>query len=161
MKNKRITFTLLVILCLGIIFWFSHQNGKLSESLSDGFTIKIMDLYAKVRHKEYSNEEKEVLVKSLRTFIRKSAHFIIYLLLGFFSFLTLSSYGIKYPMFCSILFCFFYACSDEVHQLFVNARSGRIFDVFIDTCGACLGNGIVLFLKKYIMKRKNAYLKIS
>ncbi len=49
----------------------------------------------------------------------------------------------------SVLFCFFYACSDEIHQLFVSARSGRVLDVFIDTCGACLGNGIVLLLKKY------------
>ena len=154
MRNKRINFTMLVILCLGIIFCFSHQNGSVSESLSDSFTIKIIDLYAKVRDKKYSLEEKKILVKRLRAFIRKSAHFTIYLMLGFSSYLTFYSYGFNHPIFYSILFCFLYACSDEVHQLFVNDRSGRVLDVFIDTCGVCLGNGIGLFLQKYIKKKK-------
>ena len=39
----------------------------------------------------------------------------------------------------SLLICFLYACSDEIHQLFVPGRSGEARDVLIDTLGACLG----------------------
>ena len=147
MKSKRITFPLLVVLCACVIFIFSNQVGKTSENISDSFTIKIIDVYTKVIKKEYTEKQKKDLVKDLRKFIRKSAHFTIYLLLGLFSYATLKSYGCKHSIFYSILFCFLYACSDEIHQLFVSDRTGRVFDVFIDTLGASVGICFVFALK--------------
>lgn len=153
MKLKRITFTLLVVLCTCTIFAFSHQIGKTSESISDSFTIKIIDTYVKITKKEISESRKKELVKDTRKLIRKSAHFTIYLLLGIFMYAALKCYDCKHPVIYSILFCFLYACSDEVHQLFVSERTGRVFDVFIDTCGASAGIGLVLFFKRLFGKK--------
>lgn len=153
MKVKRITFTLLVILCLSIIFLFSHQIGSASEGISDTFTIKILDVYSKVTKREISEERKEELVKDLRKLVRKSAHFTIYLLLGIFVYGAFRCYGVKHSILVAILFCFLYACSDEIHQLFVLNRTGRVFDVFIDTCGAGIGIGFILFIHK-VFNRK-------
>ena len=36
----------------------------------------------------------------------------------------------------SVVITFVYACSDEIHQLFVADRAGRGTDVLIDMCGA-------------------------
>lgn len=150
MKCRRITFTMLVILCLCTIFLFSHQIGKTSESISDGFTIKIIEVYSKITHKEISESRKEELVKDLRKYIRKSAHFTIYLLLGIFVYSALRSYGCKHSLLYAFVFCFLYACSDEVHQLFISNRTGRVFDVLIDTVGSCVGIGLVFLFKKLI-----------
>ena len=39
----------------------------------------------------------------------------------------------------SLLICFLYACSDEIHQLFIVGRSGNAYDVLIDTIGSFFG----------------------
>lgn len=153
MRSKRITFILLVVLCACIIFTFSNQVGKTSEGISDSFTIKIIATYAKITKKEISENRKKELVKDTRKLIRKSAHFTIYLLLGIFMYATLKCYNCKHPVIYSILFCFLYACSDEIHQLFVSERTGRVFDVFIDTCGASVGISLVLFFKRLFGKK--------
>lgn len=155
MKSKRITYLLLVILCASIIFVFSHQVGKTSESISDGFTIKIIKVYSKITHKKISDYRKEELVKDLRKYVRKSAHFTIYLLLGIFVYSALRSYGCKHSLLYAFVFCFLYACSDEVHQLFISNRTGRVFDVLIDTIGSCVGIGLVFLFKKLIKDNKN------
>ena len=51
-----------------------------------------------------------------------------------------------------ILFVAFYAASDEIHQLFVPNREGKIADVIIDTTGAVLGIFLLWFLGRV---RKN------
>ena len=49
-------------------------------------------------------------------------------------------YDINYK-YCLIglLICYIYACSDEVHQLFVPGRSGKIIDTFVDLVGSSIG----------------------
>ncbi|MBP3443041.1 MAG: VanZ family protein [Clostridia bacterium] len=50
-----------------------------------------------------------------------------------------------------------YAVSDEVHQYFVPERACRVFDIFVDTCGAMTGIGIFLlfiFIISKIVKKK-------
>lgn len=53
-----------------------------------------------------------------------------------------------------------YAATDEIHQLFVSGRSGRITDVLIDGCGAVAGTLIILLISRIIVmcrKRKLTY----
>lgn len=49
--------------------------------------------------------------------------------------------------------CFFYACSDEFHQLFVPGRSGEFRDVCIDLLGSCIGLLLFFLLKKVVHRR--------
>ena len=74
--------------------------------------------------------------------IRKTAHFIEYFILyflyqyGLLKSTHLSSYKIKM---LALLFAIVYAVTDEVHQLTVIGREGRLRDVIIDSLGASLG----------------------
>ncbi len=156
MKRKRILLSVLVFLCMATIFFFSNQNAKTSQGLSDEVAKKTLEIKSEILKKETTMQEKEDYIVNTRTLIRKGAHFIIYLLLGVLVFLTLKNYQVKHAFLYSILFCFFYACTDEFHQLFVNERTARFFDVFIDTSGASVG---VLFLD--ILDKKKSKAKIS
>ena len=77
--------------------------------------------------------------------IRKSAHFIAYLVLGF-----LVSHAMKSEVHpakwggASLLLCAAYAISDEFHQLFVPGRGPMLKDVLIDGLGAAIG--IILYI---------------
>lgn len=76
--------------------------------------------------------------------IRKCAHFSLYFILAALSYLHFKKYN--YSSVISILVCFLYACSDELHQIFINGRSASFIDIVIDTCGACLCILICLFI---------------
>ncbi len=79
--------------------------------------------------------------------IRKSAHLFLYFMLGVSVLLFLKEYGSiqKKGILISICFVFIYACSDEIHQLFVPDRSGEIADVLLDTLGGYLGIMILYY----------------
>ncbi len=143
MKSSKIIFPILTLFCMLMIFFFSQQDAQKSQSLSDEVAIKTLEITESVTKKETTQTEKNQFIHNTRTFIRKSAHFTIYFALGICIYLTFKSYQIKHPDVFSILFCFFYACTDEIHQLFVEMRTAQILDVFIDTVGASLG--ILLF----------------
>ena len=73
--------------------------------------------------------------------IRKSAHFLEFLILGLLVVNVLKdNRELNMDVFIfALIFCFLYACSDEIHQLFVSQRAGRILDVLIDTLGSLTG----------------------
>jgi len=74
--------------------------------------------------------------------IRKSAHFIEYLILFYLYYFALRKTTRLSPQKARNLALFtavIYACTDEIHQLFVAGREGRIRDVIIDSLGASLG----------------------
>lgn len=95
-----------------------------------------------------SSEEQLIIVESLTRIVRKLAHFTVYFCLGATSFSALCTYDLKRKtkmiMAFSLSFC--YAVSDEVHQLFVSGRAGRVSDVLIDSMGAICGIATVIFL---------------
>jgi hypothetical protein len=61
---------------------------------------------------------------------------------------------IQYPLTMSILFSFLYACTDELHQIFVPGRSAQFRDVLIDTLGASFGIAITYLTIKFFKKIK-------
>jgi VanZ family protein len=95
--------------------------------------------------------------------IRKSAHFIAYLILGF-----LVSHAMKNEAStatawkrrgASLLFCVVYAISDEFHQIFVPGRGPLVKDVFIDGSGAALGIILSVVAKQLWRRWKKSSLK--
>ncbi len=143
---KKILLWCALISCMSLIFYFSSQKATQSKSTSSRFIktiVRIIDFNDKL-----SEEEIDAISENLSTLVRKTAHFSIYALLGVLSSLLLSQYkiyGMRQFLF-AILFCFLYACSDEIHQLFVPGRSGEIKDVFLDTFGGAFGCGIIKIL---------------
>ena len=61
---------------------------------------------------------------------------------------------IKYPLIMSITLSFFYACTDELHQIFVPGRSAQFRDILIDTLGASFGATITYLTIKLFAKIK-------
>lgn len=123
------------------IFIFSAQDGIHSSHMSDGISGKISDM-------GFSG--------NITFIVRKSAHFIIYASLGFFTAIHFGYYRLKkYKQFLvSLLICFLYAASDEFHQLFVNGRSGQFSDVMLDTAGSFIGIIIVISAGLIYKKRR-------
>ena len=77
--------------------------------------------------------------------IRKCAHFTEYGFLGFLVWRVIhnddafSGTTVRRQYWLAILFCAFYASTDEFHQKFVPTREPAVTDVMLDTCGAAFG----------------------
>lgn len=137
--NKRIKW-ILVIIWMIIIFSYSNQPAVISDEKSR-FVIYIF---------KGLGLNLDSILGSLANFIvRKLAHlteyFIFYLLL--FNLLK-EDFSLKKALVFSIVILFLYACSDEIHQLFVPGRTGKIRDVIIDTTG-----GVIALILCYIRKK--------
>lgn len=154
MKIKRIIYTCLLIVWMIIIFIFSNQDANKSESTSDKVTSTVIDTVQVVTKQDITKEKKSNLIEKTRVLVRKSAHFFLFLILGILIYLTLSSYSVSKTVLFSIIFCFIYACSDELHQLFTDGRTAKILDICIDTCGSSIAIFCCYLIEKYF-KRKN------
>lgn len=116
---KKIIKIVLVILWMILIFMLSNQSGNESQSLSDNIICSFMN---------NCNPE-------LYSFIvRKAAHFTLYFILGILTFINFKSN--KENMIYALIICVIYAFTDEIHQMFVNSRSGELRDIIIDSLGA-------------------------
>lgn len=148
MNNKKITLICLIIFWMSLIFSFSSQPAKKSESLSDNVTLVAIDITAKLTNQDISRNKQEKLIKQLRFYIRKTAHFSLYFVLGVLIFNLLKKYNLNTRILLTLLFCIIYACSDELHQYFISERTARVFDVFIDTLGSLFGILVILFIQR-------------
>ncbi len=142
--KKKINLILLIIWMI-VIFIMSSYNATDSSSQS-GFIVNILSRILNINNLDLSS-----------LIIRKLAHFTEYLILGILATNCLKDYDIKHIFIISLIFCIFYACSDEIHQLFVPGRSGNIIDVTIDSVGALTGTIVYYYL---ILKNKT-FKKIS
>lgn len=133
-KIRIIAFSLL-LLWMSVIFIMSAQPADKSSQVSGGIVSKLIaTLFNKFE--TLSVEEQASITNLLTTIVRKTAHFLEYLILGlltYFSLSTLQSY--KYKKITCMIFCVIYAISDEIHQYFVPGRACRIKDVIIDATG--------------------------
>lgn len=130
-----IKFTL-VILWMALIFCFSNQNGEQSDNLSNGVIVKIANIFV---DDNLSVQEQEKILEKYTFFVRKTAHFLIYLILGVLVINLLSEYNIKHLILLSLIVCCLYSISDEFHQLLIDGRSCELRDVLIDTIGSYVG----------------------
>lgn len=149
---KKTIKLILVILCMIFIFSFSSDNAQKSTKKSDNVIIKISETIFK---RKLTEKEKEYYTSKYIVIVRKSAHFTIYLILGFLISSLLKEYMIinKKNIIMTIIIIAIYACSDEIHQLFIPGRSGEIRDVLIDTLGGFTGS---IFYRIYFkIRRKN------
>lgn len=136
---KKLILWILLISCMGTIFFFSSQEASESREVSSGLIktfVRVLDFNNKLNENQI-----DTIAKNLTFIVRKGAHFSIYAVLCILLALLLREYRIfgKRRFILSVLICFLYACSDEIHQIFVSGRSGEIRDVIIDTCGALAG----------------------
>lgn len=148
-KHTLISWTA-VILWMSIIFYLSHQPGSQSSELSLNFAEPLIEAVEKV------SPEASVYIEDFHTYVRKSAHFIAYLIMGILSVNALKASGVQGFRKISMAFaiCLLFAASDEFHQLFIDGRSGEARDVLIDSAGALVGIGIYSLSRKWLPRSK-------
>ena len=109
-----------------------------------------------------SRQESGVVVRFLETvfgwspdnaafIVRKTGHFLEYLVLGVVLCLTTRSFGKKrsVPLWIPGAVGTAFAVTDEIHQYFVPGRSCELRDVVIDGCGVAVG---VLIVRKRVLR---------
>lgn len=146
---KKKLYFLPVILTMILIFLFSAQQSDISNELSGGILSIILNFISNIV--PFLNID----IDLLHTIIRKSAHFTIYFILGF---LTINAFfkndfSLKKAITLTIIICVCYAITDEIHQLFIEGRSGQIKDVFIDSLGSTLAIFIYVNFSKIKFQR--------
>lgn len=158
---RFIVFSILSIACMILIFIFSNENATESSGTSGVFVDVIVNNFIK----DFDNlppEKHQSIIDSIQFAVRKTAHFSIYLLLGF---LVSCAFGKRKILsrisILTIAICFFYACSDELHQYFIPGRACRFTDVLIDSSGSIVGMLLSLLCLKiaYSIIDKNNYNK--
>ena len=151
---KKVIKLILVLLIMINIFTFSSETGVESTSRSDRLIIRISE---RVLNRKLTQKEKETYTGKYVVLVRKTAHFTLYFLLGLFfiSFLKEFNLDNKKLLLYTIIFVFIYSCSDEIHQLFINERSGEILDVIIDTLGGTTSSIIYILLRRKLWIKRN------
>ncbi len=158
--NKKILFRILLTISTIIIFLviynFSNQDGEESEGQSRVIANEIINKAEKIRKKEYANREEKI--NEFDHVTRKLAHFSLYTIAGISLMLLLNTFELKkiYKFVISVLIGFTYACSDEIHQMFIPGRTAYFTDILIDTAGIIFGCLLVMFIINIFFNRKKA-----
>lgn len=154
------------ILLMVLIFWFSSQPAEVSSSESSRVVAFVLGIWERLRGRALTPQEYISLSEWIHTPIRKLAHMTEYAALAWAIFIPAVCHrleDLRRPwlyavegrrmrrrhiwdrallwriVVVSVLCVACYAATDEVHQLFVPGRSGKVTDVLVDTTGAVLG----------------------
>ncbi len=155
----RTVTTLLTAAVMLMIFCFSMENADNSDRRSGTISLCIIRVF----HPDYDqmdHDQQQSVYDDTQHVVRKCAHFTEYMMLGFLLRLSLESwFGYRMKKYRTLSVTGFatgvlYACSDELHQLAIDGRSGQWTDVFVDSFGVLTGIILGILLIKYL-NRKN------
>lgn len=143
-KRKAINWILLILWMI-IIFVMSNQPAVVSDKQSSSVIMILTQLGINMN---------SIFGELANFIVRKIAHFLEYMILGI---LILNVLEIQYTRqkirLLGMMLVFLYACSDEIHQVFVPGREGAFRDVLIDTCGGTFGILITNKIKALRLKK--------
>ena len=162
-SRKRLVLCVILGICILanmiLIYSFSAEDKSSSGNRSHGVTEVVVEVIVP----EYPTMTPEKQTETIEKFhppIRKIAHFCEFGLLGMLSAAFMCSLGKGKKWLWWVIpavFCFLYAISDEVHQIFTE-RGPAVTDVLIDFSGSITGivgiNLIILLAVCLHQKRK-------
>lgn len=153
-RLRRWLWWLPAVFMMIVIFWFSSKTGLESDGTSNPVATAILNLIECI-FGEFDVNQHELWQEQLNFIVRKAAHMIEYAVLammiglGCFQNLLRGRWMLLLPFFGSAV----YAATDEIHQLFVEGRSGKITDVFIDSVGSLIGCLFVFIIVRAVKKK--------
>ena len=155
-RTHKFFLPALLIFQMLFIFIMSSFGHTSSDAQRNIFVAFIAQNFPHVRH---GLENNLISLSTLIFLVRKTAHFTEYAVLGSLFFLNLKSWqrsknSTSMNILLSLIFSFLYACTDELHQIFVPGRSAQFRDVLIDTLGASFGTLITYLTIKLFTKIK-------
>lgn len=177
MHALKVTLSMSLTLAIMIlIFCFSAQSGGESGSLSDAIARMLASVFVEGFDSMLAEEQAQIIAQ-MSWPIRKTAHASEYACLAMSLVITcwqimawrreargkgqVSLRQIPLVGITAFAIAVLYACSDEMHQLFIDGRAGQVADVFVDASGAAIGCllmclAMYAFLKRHIAKRESA-----
>lgn len=171
---KRTILTALTIAWMIFIFFMSSMEKEESQSQSSAVIDFVCSAFVE-GYSEMMPAEKLEIQDKLTFPVRKGAHMTEYAILGMLLSLTVYEYIVEYEFFAmknsallsereeiaekkalppALVIGFLYACSDEIHQIFVRGRSGEIRDVLIDTTGVLAGAFLITYFLPALSGRR-------
>ncbi len=141
-KKLRIISLVFAVIVMAVIFILSSQPGDASNETSMSFASLF-----------FGGD----IEFALHALIRKLAHMAEYAALAVPVWLFLSTFDLK-KLCCDLAAlgaAALYAGSDEIHQLFVEGRSGQFSDVLVDTFGAALGIVFIVLMTTFFKRKTN------
>jgi len=147
-KLVKIVSWIVLLFWMCFIFHLSDQPAVISAETSRTLSQKILET---VRENPTPQ-----MIRSFDAFLRNSAHFGVFYILGFLAFITFSLHAWKYPFLISMLYGVSYAFTDEVHQIFVAGRAFQFRDLSLDSLGCFLGIITVAVITQLTQKRRKS-----
>lgn len=155
MRLAKLVISILISLTIMVvIFMLSAQSSGESGSLSDAVARMLAEIFIG-GFDQLSPADQASIIASWAWPVRKTAHATEYACLAISWVMTCWQYmlwsrersGAATPSralaFRSTVTAFIiavlYACTDELHQLFIDGRAGQITDVLVDSSGALVG----------------------
>jgi len=136
----RFVSTVLVFSMMALIFIFSTQNAEASDETSGGISRMVIGILYPGYDAE-APERKTEIYDTVQHYVRKTAHFTEYLILGLLTRICLLSWFGKRRWLTGASWgtATLYAVTDEMHQLLIDGRSGQWTDVLLDSAGVLAG----------------------
>ena len=136
----RITLTLMTVLMLGLIFFFSDQSAETSDATSGRISGTVISLMFPDYIGYPAGRQREIYDR-VQHAVRKTAHFTEYMILGILLRFCLESWFGKHGFLSPAGWAggTLYACTDEMHQILSDGRSALWTDVLIDSTGTLCG----------------------
>lgn len=147
---KKYAAWLPAILIAAVIFMLSNQPADESTVTSNGIIEIFLNFISRLKIIDPEKADMEALYSILEFPIRKGAHITEFAVLNLSFLFALFVWDMrgKKLYWTGFILTVLYACSDEIHQLFIPGRAGMIRDVFIDS----IGPGIIMVCY-YLHKR--------
>lgn len=149
----RILLWILLLLNMAVIFAFSSRTAEESTVASDAVLAKPMEVYDAI-HPETAGDYQ--VYWWFQFIVRKAAHVAEYASLCMWATGLLCAYRVRFAYPLGGGFTAFYAATDELHQLLVPGRDGKITDWMFDCLGALVGLLIVYLIIRMVRKRTEA-----
>lgn len=145
MKNKIVVIVswMLVIISAGFIFYMSACDGNTSAEQS-GRVVKVIE--------EIINDP--VKAKEAEGVVRETAHSAEFFLLGFLLMNALLQTAVRRKELITLVIGFLYACSDEIHQIWIPGRTSELIDLLIDTVGVTVAIAVFYVCEKCVKALK-------
>lgn len=152
----RFLISLFPIAIAVAIFLFSAQPADESADTSNGVIEAVVRELVKLNPNMDEAKMSELLVLPVRKLAHMTEFAALYfsLLLTFYAWQPDIKMHRKKVVLLSLLITFLYACSDELHQLFVSGRASRFTDVCID-CAIAVIATIVFCVKESTAMKKS------